>query len=60
MAVKILCCAKSYAKRSRYRLGSSDKLLIVNHPMTCNRYGFPRHLPPWNTMFGGFEGQLAA
>jgi uncharacterized protein len=22
----------------------SDKLLIVNHPMTCNRYGFPGHL----------------
>lgn len=33
----------------------SEKLLIVNHPMTCNRYGFPGHLPPWNTMFGGFE-----
>jgi pimeloyl-ACP methyl ester carboxylesterase len=33
----------------------SDNLLIVNHPMTCNRYGFPGHLPPWNTMFGGFE-----
>jgi uncharacterized protein len=33
----------------------SDKLLIVNHPMTCNRYGFPGHLPPRNTMFGGFE-----
>ena len=33
----------------------SDKLLIVNHPMTCNRYGFPGHLAPWNTMFGGFE-----
>src|ERR1700757_5287465 len=31
----------------------SDRLLIVNHPMTCNRYGFPRHLPPWNAMFGG-------
>jgi hypothetical protein len=23
--------------------------------MPCNRYGFPGHLPPWNTMFGGFE-----
>jgi hypothetical protein len=34
---------------------NSDKLLIINHPMTCNRYGFPGHLPPWNTMFGGFE-----
>ena len=33
----------------------SQKLLIVNHPMTCNRYGFPGHLAPWNTMFGGFE-----
>lgn len=33
----------------------SNKLLIINHPMTCNRYGFPGHLPPWNTMFGGFE-----
>ncbi|WP_216611790.1 alpha/beta hydrolase family protein [Myxococcus xanthus] len=33
----------------------SERLLIVNHPMTCNRYGFPGHLPPWNTMFGGFE-----
>jgi hypothetical protein len=22
---------------------NSDKLLIVNHPMTCNRYGFPGH-----------------
>lgn len=29
----------------------ADPLLIVNHPMTCNRYGFPGHLPPWNTMF---------
>lgn len=33
----------------------SDRLLIVNHPMTCNRYGFPGHLPPWNIKFGGFE-----
>ena len=25
----------------------SDKLLFVNHPMTCNRYGYglPGHLP---------------
>src|SRR5690242_9348099 len=22
----------------------SDRLLIVNHPMPCNRYGFPGHL----------------
>ncbi|RWA20666.1 alpha/beta hydrolase family protein [Mycolicibacterium brumae] len=33
----------------------SDKLLIVNHPMPCNRYGFPGHLAPWNALFGGFE-----
>ncbi|ODS87577.1 MAG: hypothetical protein ABS46_00175 [Cytophagaceae bacterium SCN 52-12] len=33
----------------------SDKLLIINHPMPCNRYGYPGHLPPWNIMFGGFE-----
>ena len=24
----------------------SDRLLIINHPMTCNRYGFPGHLAP--------------
>ena len=25
----------------------SDKLIICNHPMTMNRYGFPGHLDPW-------------
>ena len=25
----------------------SDKLIIFNHPMTFNRYGFPGHLDPW-------------
>lgn len=25
----------------------SDKLIICNHPMTFNRYGFPGHLDPW-------------
>ena len=34
---------------------ASNKLLIINHPMPCNRYGYPGHLPPWNIMFGGFE-----
>lgn len=34
---------------------NSDRLLIINHPMPCNRYGFPGHIAPWNTMFGGFE-----
>lgn len=33
----------------------SNKLLIINHPMPCNRYGFPGHIAPWNAMFGGFE-----
>lgn len=33
----------------------SDRLLIVNHPMTCNRYGFPGHLPEFKQYFGGFE-----
>ena len=33
---------------------ASDRLLIFNHPMPCNRYGYPGHLEPW-TNFGGFE-----
>ncbi len=33
----------------------SDKLLIINHPMTCNRYGFPGHLSEYKGYFGGFE-----
>jgi pimeloyl-ACP methyl ester carboxylesterase len=33
---------------------NSDKLLIFNHPMPCNRYGYPGHLDPWKD-FGGFE-----
>lgn len=32
----------------------SDRLIIANHPMPCNRYGFPGHLPQWG-FFGGFE-----
>src|SRR5437667_11938120 len=32
----------------------SERLLICNHPMPCNRYGYPGHLEPW-TDFGGFE-----
>jgi pimeloyl-ACP methyl ester carboxylesterase len=34
---------------------NSDRLLIINHPMTCNRYGFPGHLPEYKGYFGGFE-----
>jgi uncharacterized protein len=33
---------------------NSDRLIICNHPMPCNRYGYPGHLEPW-TGFGGFE-----
>ncbi len=33
---------------------NSNKLLIFNHPMPCNRYGYPGHLDPWKD-FGGFE-----
>jgi hypothetical protein len=25
----------------------SDKLIIANHPLWFNRYGFPAHLEPW-------------
>lgn len=32
----------------------SNKVIIANHPMTCNRYGFAGHLPGF-TLFGGFE-----
>jgi hypothetical protein len=34
--------------------GNSDRLIICNHPMPCNRYGYPGHLDPWKN-FGGFE-----
>ena len=27
---------------------NSEKLIICNHPMTMNRYGFPGHLEPWS------------
>ncbi|WP_122574554.1 alpha/beta hydrolase family protein [Pseudomonas viridiflava] len=33
---------------------NSDRLLIMNHPMPCNRYGYPGHMDPWKN-FGGFE-----
>ncbi len=34
--------------------GKSDRLIICNHPMPANRYGYPGHLDPWKN-FGGFE-----
>lgn len=33
---------------------NSNKLIICNHPMPANRYGYPGHLDPWKN-FGGFE-----
>ncbi|KAL7920890.1 Alpha/Beta hydrolase protein [Trichoderma austrokoningii] len=33
---------------------NSKKLIIANHPMTCNRYGYPGHLEEFGG-FGGFE-----
>ncbi|MGH7603857.1 MAG: alpha/beta hydrolase family protein [Gemmatimonadaceae bacterium] len=36
---------------------ASNKLLIFNHPMPCNRYGYPGHLEPWKN-FGGFEANF--
>lgn len=30
----------------------SDKLVIANHPMPMNRYGFPSHLPRWQFVPG--------
>ncbi|KAL4883641.1 alpha/beta-hydrolase [Aspergillus karnatakaensis] len=32
----------------------SNKLIIANHPLPCNRSGFPGHLPGFG-LFGGFE-----
>jgi hypothetical protein len=31
----------------------SNKLIIVNHPLRCNRAGFPAHLEPWKSFLGG-------
>jgi hypothetical protein len=33
----------------------SDKLIIANHPMGFNRYGFPSHMEPWRS-FGAAAG----
>ncbi|WP_250157501.1 alpha/beta hydrolase family protein [Tianweitania aestuarii] len=33
----------------------SDRLVICNHPMMFNRYGFPSHLEPWRS-FGAASG----
>ncbi len=35
---------------------NSDRLVICNHCMPANRYGFPGHLEPWKSLgFGDFE-----
>lgn len=31
----------------------SNKLIIVNHPLRCNRAGYPAHLEPWKAFLGG-------
>lgn len=33
----------------------SDKLVIANHPLNFNRYGYPSHLEPWQS-FGAAGG----
>jgi hypothetical protein len=33
----------------------SDKLVIANHPLNFNRYGYPSHLDPWKS-FGAAGG----
>ena len=30
----------------------SEKLIIANHPLWFNRYGFPAHLEPWRSLGG--------
>lgn len=31
----------------------SNKLIIVNHPLRCNRSGYPTHMEPWKDFLGG-------
>lgn len=31
----------------------SSQLMIVNHPLRCNRAGFPAHMEPWKAFLGG-------
>ncbi|KAJ4244017.1 hypothetical protein NW762_014630 [Fusarium torreyae] len=31
----------------------SSKLIIANHPLRCNRAGYPAHLEPWKAFLGG-------
>lgn len=31
----------------------SNKIIIVNHPLLCNRSGFPAHIEPWKAFLGG-------
>ncbi|MFI1916546.1 alpha/beta hydrolase family protein [Nocardia sp. NPDC020380] len=31
----------------------SDKLIVANHPLPMNRYGFASHLEPWKSMVPG-------
>jgi pimeloyl-ACP methyl ester carboxylesterase len=31
----------------------SNKLIIMNHPLRCNRSGYPTHKEPWKSFLGG-------
>jgi pimeloyl-ACP methyl ester carboxylesterase len=31
----------------------SNKIIIVNHPLRCNRSGYPSHIEPWKAFLGG-------
>ncbi|PVH69252.1 alpha/beta-hydrolase [Cadophora sp. DSE1049] len=31
----------------------SNKLMVVNHPLRCNRAGYPAHMEPWKAFLGG-------
>lgn len=34
----------------------SDRLIVANHPLSFNRYGFAAHIEPWKSAFGDFAG----
>lgn len=34
----------------------SSRLIVANHPLSFNRYGFAAHIEPWKSAFGDFAG----
>jgi len=38
--------------------GKSDRLIIMNHPMPANRYGYPGHLEPWKNFGAPHRGEV--